>query len=221
MNVRLSRITGLTIERLEDVVAAFEDSDYVEQLSGLDGFAGYVLARGLAAGGGSNGDVGKIIAMSFWRSSAALEASDDLASSARALRATAARPSRPPLVDRAELVLYRGTTVAPFLRLSRLPGLEPGVGEAVIDAYRRSDYLDQLSELPGFGGYLLIADPERQNMTAVSSWTSRHDLTRSDRLADSARALRADAAQLPADPIVDRYEVVLQRQPQLSAMVDS
>lgn len=207
MHVRLSRFTGLAPNRFEEVVAAYEESDYLDRLSALEGFAGYVLAGGVGAT-----DQGKLTAMSLWRTRDDLDASDELADAARGLRIASARPARPPIVRRYEVLLHRGLgPSAPHLRLSRVSGIAPGAVDAMVEAYEGGRYLDELAEAPDFGGYLLLASEGRDEVTAVSSWTSRAGLLSTDHIADAARAARLQAARTGDEPIVDRYEVLLQR----------
>ena len=204
MHLRLSRFVGLAPERADEMVEAFEESDYLDRLAESAGFEGYLLAADRGRG--------KITAMSFWRSLPDLEASDQVAEAARAMRIAAARPERRPIVDRYEVVLDRGIErFEGYLRLSRLSDLAPRAQEAMIEAFEESDYIDRLEEMSGFRGYLLAADREHGKLTAMSLWESERDRRASDEMADYARELRVAAAESAHDPIVDRYQVMLQR----------
>ncbi len=204
MHLRLSRFVGLAPERADEMVAAFEESDYLDRLAESPGFNGYLLAADRGRG--------KITAMSFWRTPEDLAASDQVAEAARAMRIAALRPERRPIVDRYEVVLDRAIeSFEGHLRLSRLADLSPAAVEAMIEAFEGSDYLDQLEALSGFRGYLLAADREHGKVTAMSLWQTERDLRSSDQVAADARELRVAAAGKGHDPIVDRYVVMLAR----------
>ena len=97
------------------------------------------------------------------------------------------------------------------LRLSRFVGLAPERADEMVIAFEESDYLDRLAEAPGFDGYLLAADRGRGKITAMSFWQSEEDLAASDGIAEAARALRIAAVRPTRRPVVDRYEVVFNR----------
>lgn len=204
MHLRLSRFVGLAPERADEMVIAFEEGDYLDRLAQRPGFDGYLLAADRGRG--------KITAMSFWQTEEDLAASDGIAESARALRIAAVRPTRTPVIDRYELVIHRDIEeFSGHLRLSRMADLSPAALEALIGAFERSDYIDQLASHPGYGGYLLAADREHGKLTAASLWESQDAMRASDGLADEARELRQTAADTVHDPIVDRYEVMIER----------
>ena len=204
MHLRLSRFVGLAPERADEMVVAFEEGDYLDRLAERPGFDGYLLAADRGRG--------KITAMSFWHTADDLAASDQVAEAARALRVAAVRPTRRPVVDRYEVVLHQDIQqFQGHLRLSRMADLSPAALEALLGAFEQSDYIDQLSSLPGFSGYLLAADREHGKLTAMSLWKSQGAMRESDQVADEARELRIAAADTAHDPIVDRYEVMLER----------
>jgi heme-degrading monooxygenase HmoA len=204
MHLRLSRFVGLAPERADEMVLAFEESDYLEHLASSPGFQGYVLLADRGRG--------KLTAMSIWRSLDDLTGSDQVAEAARAMRIAASKPERRPIVDRYEVVMHRGIKAFKgHLRLSRLADLDPEHLEAMVDAFQESDYVDQLASLDGFGGYMLAADREHGKLTAMSIWRSEGDMRASDRLAEEARESRVAAAASAHDPIVDRYRIMLER----------
>ena len=204
MHLRLSRFVGLAPERADEMVEAFEESDYLDRLSESSGFDGYLLAADRGRG--------KITAMSFWHTEEDLNASDQVAEAARAMRIAATRPERRPILDRYEVVMHEGVgRFEGHLRLSRLADLAPTALELIVEAFHESDYIGQISALKGFGGYLLAADHEHGKLTAMSLWRTERDMRSSDQLAEDARELRTAAAGSAHDPIVDRYEIVLER----------
>jgi len=204
MHLRLSRFVGLAPERADEMVIAFEEGDYLDRLAERPGFDGYLLAADRGRG--------KITAMSFWQTAEDLAASDQVAEAARALRIAAVRPTRRPVIDRYEVVIHRDIEeFRGHRRLSRMADLAPAALEALVDAFEESDYIDQLATRPGFGGYLLAADRGSGKLTAMSLWDSQETMRSSDQVADVARELRLAAAGAAHDPIVDRYEVMLER----------
>ncbi len=100
-----------------------------------------------------------------------------------------------------------------YARLSRFAGLPPERLEEMIRQYQE-DYAPDLEQAEGFRGTLFAVDWSAGKATAISLWETWEDLQASDRAADEARAERMEAAQPARDPIVDRYEVVLQRERQ-------
>ena len=98
-----------------------------------------------------------------------------------------------------------------FLRLSRVAGLPPGRLDDMVEELAERADSSGLSESSGFRGYLVAADRNAGKITAISLWETWADLEASDRAADEARAQRLERAEPAREPIVDRYEVVLQR----------
>lgn len=98
-------------------------------------------------------------------------------------------------------------------RLSRFAGLPPERIQEMIRQYEE-DYLPTLEQSQGFRGTFFGVDWRAGKATAISLWETLEDLEASDRAADEARAARLETAGPAREPIVDRYEVVLARQPQ-------
>lgn len=97
--MRLSRLAGIEPERLDGLVHAFRDTDYVDGLAGMRGFGGYIF--------GVNRERGESVAVSNWDTRADMEASHRVAEAARRLRIQAMEPSEEPIVDSYEIVLLR------------------------------------------------------------------------------------------------------------------
>ena len=204
MHLRLSRFVGLAPERADEMVLAFEESDYLDRLSESPGFDGYLL--------GADRGRGKIVAMSFWHTQEDLKGSDQVAEAARAMRIAAIRPERRAILDHYEVVMHRDIErFEGYLRLSRLAEVAPGALGAIVDAFQESEYVDELASLTGFGGYLVAVDREHGKILAMSFWQSERDVRESDHLAGQAREMRLAAAGSVHDPIVDRYQIMLER----------
>jgi len=203
MHLRLSRFVGLAPERADEMVIAFEEGDYLDRLAEAPGFDAYLLAADRGRG--------KITAMSFWQSEEDLAASDGIAEAARALRIAAVRPTRRPVVDRYEVLLNQDIEAFQgHLRLSRIADLAPAALQAMVEAFEQTEYIDHLSSMQGYRGYLVAADRENGKVLAMSLWESQDALRASDHAAEEAREGRLAVAGAH-DPIVDRYQVMLER----------
>jgi heme-degrading monooxygenase HmoA len=99
-----------------------------------------------------------------------------------------------------------------YARLSRLAGLPPERIEEMIREFEEEG-LPALEQQRGFQGLFLGVDWNAGKAAAVSFWESQDALRESDRAADQARDAAVSTGQPDREPIVDRYEVVLQREP--------
>ena len=97
-----------------------------------------------------------------------------------------------------------------YARLSRFAGLPPERIEQTVREFEEQQ-LAAFEDQPGFKGVLVGIDRAEGKAMAITFWESREHLRTSDRLADQARAAAIESAQPSREPIVDRYEVVLQR----------
>ena len=102
-----------------------------------------------------------------------------------------------------------------YARLSRFAGLPPERIEETVREFEEQ-YLPALEGSPGFQGIVVGVDRGSGKAAAVTFWESREALEESDRAADRARAAAVDRAEPVREPIVDRYEIVLQREVQPS-----
>lgn len=100
-----------------------------------------------------------------------------------------------------------------YARLSRFAGLPPERIEETVREFEEQ-YLPALEDSPGFQGIVVGVDRGAGKAAAVTFWDSREALESSDRAADQAREAALERAEPVRDPIVDRYEVVLQREVQ-------
>ncbi len=98
-----------------------------------------------------------------------------------------------------------------YARLSRFAGLPPERVEETIRQFEQND-LPALEQARGFRGIFVGVDWNAGKAAAVTFWETREDLEASDRAADQARGAAIERAQPQREPIVDRYEVVLQRE---------
>jgi heme-degrading monooxygenase HmoA len=97
-----------------------------------------------------------------------------------------------------------------YARMSRFAGLPPERIEETIREFEEGQ-LKALSEQPGYKGVLIGIDRAEGKSVAITFWENAENLRASDRLADKARQQALDSAKPSREPIVDRYEVVVQR----------
>ena len=96
-----------------------------------------------------------------------------------------------------------------YARLSRFAGLPPERIEETIREFQEGQ-LKALSEQPGYKGVLIGVDRAEGKSVAITFWESAENLRATDRLADQARQQALESVKPSREPIVDRYEVVMQ-----------
>jgi heme-degrading monooxygenase HmoA len=97
-----------------------------------------------------------------------------------------------------------------YARLSRFAGLPPERIESTIREFQEGQ-LQALSQQPGYKGVLIGVDRAEGKAVAMTFWESAENLRASDRLANQAREQALEAVKPSREPIVDRYEVVMQQ----------
>ena len=99
-----------------------------------------------------------------------------------------------------------------YARMSRIAGLPP---ERIPEAqeYFEQHELPELEQQQGFGGVLVMVDRNDGRAVAITFWETLDDLKASDTAADRARDATVQRASYdPArDPVVERYEVLIQK----------
>jgi heme-degrading monooxygenase HmoA len=96
-----------------------------------------------------------------------------------------------------------------YARMSRFAGLPPERIDETIREFQEGQ-LQALSQQPGYKGVLIGIDRAEGKSVAVTFWESAENLRATDRLADQARQQALESVQPSREPIVDRYEVVMQ-----------
>ena len=96
------------------------------------------------------------------------------------------------------------------VRLSRFAGLPPERIDDTIEEFREQQ-LPELERQAGFKGVLVMLNRGTGQAAALTFWASEADLHASEKVASRAREAAVASAQPAREPIVDRYEVVLQR----------
>ena len=97
-----------------------------------------------------------------------------------------------------------------YARMSRFAGLPPERIEQTIREFEEGQ-LQALSQQPGYKGVMIGIDRAEGKSIAITFWESAENLRATDRLADQARQEALDAVKPSREPIVDRYEIVVQR----------
>jgi len=97
-----------------------------------------------------------------------------------------------------------------YARLSRFAGLPPERIYDTVDEFRHQQ-LPELERQEGFKGVIVMLNRATGQAAALTFWESEQDLRASERVATRARDAAVQTAQPARDPIVDRYEVILQK----------
>jgi heme-degrading monooxygenase HmoA len=96
-----------------------------------------------------------------------------------------------------------------YARMSRFAGLPPERIEETIREFQAGQ-LKALSQQPGYKGVLIGMDRAEGKSIAITFWESAENLRASDRIADKARQQALESVKPSREPIVDRYEIVVQ-----------
>jgi heme-degrading monooxygenase HmoA len=100
-----------------------------------------------------------------------------------------------------------------YARLSRFAGLPPERIDETLTAFEQNA-LPTFEQMSGYKGVLVAVNQAEGKAAAITFWETRDDMRESDKLADQARAAaleQASGSEPTREPIVDHYEVVLQR----------
>jgi heme-degrading monooxygenase HmoA len=96
------------------------------------------------------------------------------------------------------------------VRLSRFAGLDP---ERIEETTRQfeDESLDALAQQPGFRGITVGVNRRSGKAVAVTMWETEADMRESEKVADTAREQAVATAKPEREPIVDDYEVIVNR----------
>ena len=97
-----------------------------------------------------------------------------------------------------------------YARMSRFAGLPPERIDQTIRDFEEGQ-LKQLEQQPGYKGVMIGIDRSEGKSVAITFWESAENLRASDKLADQARQQALDAVKPSREPIIDRYEIVVQK----------
>ena len=101
-----------------------------------------------------------------------------------------------------------------YARVTTFPGLAPERIKATLQEFTQH-HLPKLEQEPGYCGVWAGIDYTGGRAIAVTYWESSDALHASDTLANEVRAAAVSKAGVDRNrpPIIDRYEVVLDRHP--------
>jgi heme-degrading monooxygenase HmoA len=98
-----------------------------------------------------------------------------------------------------------------FARVSRFAGLPPERIEATLKQFQE-EHLPAIKQLDGYQGVQVLVDPQGGQAIAITYWETRDHLIASDKLATAARAAAVSELDPAREPLVDRFEVLLDEQ---------
>ncbi len=93
-------------------------------------------------------------------------------------------------------------------RVSRFAGLPPERIEATLKEFQEQ-HLPALKQMDGYAGVQVLVDPQGGQAIATTYWESKEALAASDKRAAEARAAAVSRLDPKRDPLVDRFEVLL------------
>jgi hypothetical protein len=101
-----------------------------------------------------------------------------------------------------------------YARVTMFPGLPPERIKATLEEFKEK-HVPRLEQQAGYRGVWAGVDYLGGRAIAVTYWESIEALHTSDPLADEVRAAAVTRAGVDRNrpPIIDRYEVVLQKEP--------
>jgi heme-degrading monooxygenase HmoA len=97
-----------------------------------------------------------------------------------------------------------------YARMSMFAGLPPERIEETLQGFEQGQ-LPAIEQQSGFEGVLVMVDRAMGKAVAVTYWATLDDLHASDKLADQAREMALQQAKPVREPIIDSFEVVLQK----------
>jgi len=101
-----------------------------------------------------------------------------------------------------------------YARVTMFPGLPPERIKATLEEFK-TQHVPQIEQQPGYRGMWAGVDYTGGRAIAVTYWDSLEALHKTDDLANQVRAAAVTTAGVDRNrpPIIDRYEVVVQKDP--------
>jgi heme-degrading monooxygenase HmoA len=93
-------------------------------------------------------------------------------------------------------------------RLSRFNGLTSERIDETVKQFRE-EALPALEQQEGYEGMLVLANYNAGSAAAISLWDSERAMRKSEKLAEQARQAAVETGRPTQEPVVDRYEVIL------------
>lgn len=97
-----------------------------------------------------------------------------------------------------------------YARMTKFVGLPPERIDQALDEFKQGQ-LAELEEQDGFQGIMVLVDRTAGTAAALSLWKDEARMRASERTADRARESAVATAKPERFPVVDHFEVVLQR----------
>jgi heme-degrading monooxygenase HmoA len=97
-----------------------------------------------------------------------------------------------------------------YARMTKFVGLPPERIDQALDEFKQGQ-LSELEGQEGFQGIMVLVDRPAGTAAALSMWDSEAHMRASERTADRARESAVALAKPERYPVVDHFEVVLQR----------
>jgi heme-degrading monooxygenase HmoA len=101
-------------------------------------------------------------------------------------------------------------------RLSRWAGLPPERLHQTVEEFEQQS-LPVLEQQDGFEGVMVMIDEASGKAAAVTFWSSMDALRATEKMAEEMRSKAETTAQAEREPVVDHYEVMMERVPSRSA----
>ena len=95
-------------------------------------------------------------------------------------------------------------------RLSRFAGLPPERIDRTIRGFEEGE-LQIVEQCGGFKGVVVMVNRAAGQAAAITYWESEADMRESERVAGQAVQAAVERGDPSREPVIDRYEVVLQR----------
>ena len=95
-------------------------------------------------------------------------------------------------------------------RLSRWAGLPPERLHETVQEFEEQS-LPVLEQQNGFEGVMVLTDEGAGKAAAITFWASMDDLRATEKLAEEMRSRAETTAQAEREPVVDHYEIVLEK----------
>ncbi|HVS29163.1 MAG TPA: hypothetical protein VHE14_06400 [Solirubrobacteraceae bacterium] len=96
-------------------------------------------------------------------------------------------------------------------RLSRFAGLPDERIDETVREFEQ-DQLPALEQQQGYRGVIVMVNRGGGQAAAITLWDTERDLRESEKLAEQARSAAIQTAGLSREPVVDRYEIVINNQ---------
>ena len=97
-----------------------------------------------------------------------------------------------------------------YARMTKFVGLPPERIDQALEEFKEGE-LSQLEGQDGFQGIMVLVDRPAGTAAALSLWDSESHMKESERTAERARQSAVALAKPERYPVIDHFEVVLQR----------